>query len=96
MGFILPPLIYQSIVGWKNLGASGKLAAAGRLAIVFLGVALLISSTAFTISDLVHPAAKNATDPNCGNGTSPGNGTAPGNHSNYTLLHHHQLYHQFA
>ena len=58
MGFILPPIIYQSVVGWrpqdiKGGGLQGVVGFVFRMFITVMGIALMISSTYYNIKGLM-------------------------------------------
>jgi amino acid permease len=55
MGFILPPLLFQTVRGWSNPNTVGIFF---RMTITLLGVILLVSSTTFTVTDLVKSKPK--------------------------------------
>ena len=53
MGFILPPLLFQTVLGWS--APNRGIGLTFRLMITLLGAVLLVSSTTFTIIALVKP-----------------------------------------
>ena len=53
VGFILPPLLFQTVLGWS--APNRGIGLTFRLMITLLGAVLLVSSTTFTIIALVKP-----------------------------------------